>query len=73
MLLAAEPLAAVLEPAVPSGGRLGSSEGNWNGRDTGTRLPSRPPKPKEEGKVRAEGEGGAPSRLPGPVVETCGN
>lgn len=63
MLLAAEP-AAVLEPAVPSGGRF-SSEGNWKGRDTGTRPPSIP---NPRGRVEAE-----PSRLPLPAVETCGN
>lgn len=60
LLLAAEP-AAVLEPAVPSGGRF-SSEGNWKGRDTGTRPPSIP---NPRGRVEAE-----PSRLPLPAVET---
>lgn len=41
MLLAVEPLAVVLEAAVPIEGRV-SSEGNGKGRDTGTRPPSIP-------------------------------
>lgn len=61
LLLAAEPLAAVLEPAVPSGGRF-SSWGNWKGRDTGTRPPSIP---NPRGRDVAE-----PSRPPLPAVET---
>lgn len=61
LLLAAEPLAAVLELAAPSGGRF-SSGGNWKGRDTGTRPPSMP-------KPRGRDEG-VPSRLPLPAAET---
>lgn len=61
LLLAAEPLAAVLEPAVPSGGRF-SSGGNWKGKDTGTRPPSIP---NPIGRDGAE-----PSRLPLPAVDT---
>lgn len=61
LLLAVEPPAAVLEPAVPSGGRF-SSEGNWKGRDTGTRPPSIP---NPRGRDEAE-----PSRLPLPAEET---
>lgn len=60
MLLAAEPLAAVLEPVVPRGGRF-SSGGNW--KDTGTRPPSIP---NPRGREEAE-----PSRLLLPAVETC--
>lgn len=61
LLLAAEPLAAVLEPAVPKGGKFNSG-GNWKGSDTGTRPPSIP---KPRGRDGAE-----PSRLPLPAVET---
>lgn len=64
LLLAAETLAAALDPAVPSGGRF-SSGGNWKGRDTGTRPPSIPkPRGRDEGEL---------SRLLLPAVETCGN
>lgn len=61
LLLAVELLAAVLEPAVPSGGRL-SSGGNWKGRETGTKPPSIP---KPRGRDGAE-----LSRLLLPAVET---
>lgn len=61
LLLAAELLVAGLEPPVPSWGRF-SMEGNWNGRDTGTRPPSIP---KPRGRDEAE-----LSRLSLPVVET---
>lgn len=61
LLLAAEPLDAVLEPAVPSCDRF-SSGGNWKGRDTGTRPPSIPnPRGRDEAEL---------SRPPLPVVET---
>lgn len=60
LLLVAEPLAAALEPAAPRG-RF-SSEGNWKGRDTGTRPPSIP---KPRGRDEAE-----PSRPPLPAAET---
>lgn len=61
LLLAAEPLAAALEPAAPSGDRF-SSGGNWKGRDTGTRPPSIP---KPRGRDEAE-----PSRPLLPAAET---
>lgn len=61
LLLAADPLAATLEPAAPSGGRF-SNEGNWKGNDTGTRPPSIP---KPRGRDEAE-----PSRPLPPADET---
>lgn len=61
MLPAAEPLAVVLDPAAPRGGRF-SSEGNWKGKDTGTSPPSIPnPRGRDEG---------VPNRPPFPAVDT---
>ena len=42
LLLVEEPLAPVLEPAVPPNGGRFKSEGNWKGRDTGTSPPNIP-------------------------------
>lgn len=61
LLLAAELLGAVLEPAAPSEGRF-NSDGNWKGRDTGTSPPSIP---KPSGRDEAE-----LSRLLLPAAET---
>lgn len=62
LLLAVEPLAVVLEPAVARELRL-SREGNWKGKDTGTRPPNIP---KPRGREEEE-----PSKELLPDVETC--